>query len=248
MSSLRTVRHLGRLTQLPLRALVPTAAPLAALRFVARARAAPLSTSAPRLKKFKAAKVKAAAPAAGVDEADVDRIVDKTKARMGKTADWARLIVFDHVERGKGRVTPALLDPVKVTLPDQPGLVPLNAVASVTVKGGALIVEVWDKAAEKHVEAALYKANLPGLSIQRDAGAIRIPVTKPTAEIRAALLKHVHDTVETARIQIRQARTDGLKALGGRGEDGADDVQELANKYGGEVDALEVAAKKELAK
>lgn len=37
----------------------------------------------------------------------------------------------------------ALLDSVKVTLPDQ-GTIPLTAVASVTIKQGTLYVEVWD--------------------------------------------------------------------------------------------------------
>jgi hypothetical protein len=37
----------------------------------------------------------------------------------------------------------ALLDSVKVTIPDQ-GTIPLNAVASVTVKQNTLFVEVWD--------------------------------------------------------------------------------------------------------
>jgi hypothetical protein len=37
----------------------------------------------------------------------------------------------------------ALLDSVKVTIPDQ-GTIPLNAVASVTVKQSTLFVEVWD--------------------------------------------------------------------------------------------------------
>lgn len=37
----------------------------------------------------------------------------------------------------------ALLDSVKVTLPDQ-GTIPLSAVASVTIKQGTLYVEVWD--------------------------------------------------------------------------------------------------------
>lgn len=38
----------------------------------------------------------------------------------------------------------ALLDTVKLTVPDVPGSRSLNSVASVTVKGNALYVDVWD--------------------------------------------------------------------------------------------------------
>lgn len=37
-----------------------------------------------------------------------------------------------------------LLDSVKVTTPDVPGSRSLNNVASVTVKGSALMVNIWD--------------------------------------------------------------------------------------------------------
>jgi ribosome recycling factor len=47
--------------------------------------------------------------------------------------------------------TAALLDGVKVTLPDTPGLTPLNAVASVTVKSNSLFIEVWDTDVSGHI-------------------------------------------------------------------------------------------------
>jgi ribosome recycling factor len=86
----------------------------------------------------------------------------------------------------------ALLDSVKVTIPDQ-GTIPLNAVASVTVKQSTLFVEVWDtdvspslvlesypdKKASKHVESAIHKANLPGITPQKmGANTLKIPVPR----------------------------------------------------------------------
>jgi ribosome recycling factor len=56
------------------------------------------------------------------------------------------------------------------------------------------------------------------------------------------------DTVEAAKQQIRTARTDGLKSLGGRGEEGSDDVQTMTDTNVSEVDALLVKAKKEFEK
>lgn len=50
---------------------------------------------------------------------------------------------YSSFPREADEVGIALLDSVKVTLPDQ-GTVPLTAVASVTIKQGTLYVEVWD--------------------------------------------------------------------------------------------------------
>ncbi|TXT07144.1 hypothetical protein VHUM_03314 [Vanrija humicola] len=184
---------------------------------------------------------------AGLTAEERDSVIDKTKEKITKSTDWAKGLVFEGVERGRGRVSPAVLDSIKVTLPDQGG-VPLNQVASVTVRSNALFVDVWEPSALKHVESAINKANLPGLSPMRDGAGIKIPVPKPSGEVRTSILKSIHETVEAAKNQIRVARTDGLKALGGRGEDGTDDVQEIVDKATGELDKLVVTAKKELEK
>lgn len=98
-------------------------------------------------------------------EAHDDAVIEKAKVKMEKTVSWFKSVVFDGVERGKGRITPgmfisvfpvvcalnhpvwnptALLDPVRVQLPDYDTAEPLQSVASVTVKQGALWVEVYD--------------------------------------------------------------------------------------------------------
>jgi ribosome recycling factor len=100
-------------------------------------------------------------------ENNLNDVLEKTERRMEKAVDWAKGTVFDMVERGRGRVSPGeslfgilmtpisvlsvspsnvsvLLDSVKVTTPDVPGSRSLNNVASVTVKGTALMVNIWD--------------------------------------------------------------------------------------------------------
>jgi ribosome recycling factor len=166
------------------------------------------------------------------------QVIERTKGKMDKAVDWARGVVFDGVERGRGKVSPgewrselsergagcrlrdvwlivsALLDTVKVTLPDA-GTSPLNAVASVTVRQMTLYVEVFDtdvrlvtfssecpdgpclntrykmlipEKTMKHVESAINKANLPGLSPQRiDARSLKIPVSRYVDDPRAPL-------------------------------------------------------------
>ena len=47
---------------------------------------------------------------------------------------------------------------------------------------------------------------------------------------------------------MRAARTDGLNAVGGKGEDGADDVDKLSKTFVTELDEVVAKAKKEFAK
>lgn len=71
---------------------------------------------------------------------------------------------------------------------------------------------------------------------------------RPTHDQRQELLKHIAANIETAKNQVRHARTDGMNSLGGRGEEGSDDVQKLANEFGGALDQLASQAKKEFEK
>lgn len=130
----------------------------------------------------------------------------------------------------------ALLDPVRVQLPDYDAAEPLQSVASVTVKQGALWVEVYDPDVSrlspllllsinlsrphscfktlKHVESAIHAANLPGISPQKDSSrTLRIPISRPSSETRTAIEKMIADQGEAAKIRLRGARTDALKAL-----------------------------------
>lgn len=61
------------------------------------------------------------------------------------------------------------------------------------------------------------------------------------------MIKSIGANIETAKNQVRKARTDGLNSLGGKGEPGTDDVQKLADKFGGMLDDSLSQLKKELA-
>lgn len=66
----------------------------------------------------------------------------------------------------------------------------------------------------KHVESAIHSANLPGISPQRNSSRIlRIPISRPTSEVRTAIEKMIADQGEAAKIRLRGARVDALKAL-----------------------------------
>lgn len=124
---------------------------------------------------------------------------------------------------------------------------PLKSLASITVKANVLVVDVWDATAGKHVESALHSANLPGISPQRDGNSLRLPVARPTADVRKDILRTLHEAVEQGKSQVRLARTDALKALGGRGAEGTDDIQKATDKHTADLEKLQQSAKKELA-
>lgn len=68
----------------------------------------------------------------------------------------------------------------------------------------------------KHVERAIYTADLgliPQTIPNGDEFLIRVPIPRPTAETRAALLKDVSRICENARVSIRSARHTGQKQL-----------------------------------
>ncbi|WWD16089.1 hypothetical protein CI109_100514 [Kwoniella shandongensis] len=185
----------------------------------------------------------------GAGEVVIEEVVGKAKTKMEKAVHWARAVIFEGVERGRGRVTPALLDSVRVDVPDMPGSSHLNTVASVTSKGNTLFVEVYDTSYIKPVESAIHSANLPGISPQRmSESTLKIPIARPTVEQRAEILKSLHDTVEAAKQQIRTARTDGFRALGGRKANGTDDVQKVVDEMVKDLEGQLVAAKKEFEK
>lgn len=61
-------------------------------------------------------------------------------------------------------------------------------------------------------------------------------------------MKSLGETIESAKQQLRLARMDGIKALGGKGEDGVDEVQEITDGFVKDLEALLGTAKKEFEK
>ena len=60
-------------------------------------------------------------------------------------------------------------------------VVPLNNIASITVKQNSLFVDVWDATpgTGKAVESAIHSANMPGISPQRmSETSIKIPISR----------------------------------------------------------------------
>ncbi|KAI0777289.1 ribosome recycling factor domain-containing protein [Trametes elegans] len=132
----------------------------------------------------------------------------KTEGKMLTVLEWFRKEVAALETRATGRVTPALLAPVRVKVPggaDSRG-VRLEEVATVGVKEGTtLLVTVFEEHTLKHVEQAIYEAKIPSITPQRlDSRTIKIPIPKPTVGTRNALYTTATRLAEDARVQMRK--------------------------------------------
>jgi len=145
-----------------------------------------------------------------------------------------------------GRASVSLLDPVMV---DAYGSkMPLNQVGSVSVPESRLLtVQVWDASMIKAVEKAIRESDL-GLNPQTDGSLIRIPIPDLNEERRAELTKVAGKYAEQARVSIRNVRRDAMDGLKKMEKDNeisedehkrmADEVQDLTDKYVGQVDTM----------
>jgi ribosome recycling factor len=153
-----------------------------------------------------------------------------------------------------GKATTTLLDAVKVECYGQ--VMPLNQVASISVPESRLIlVQPWDRTIVSDVEKALHKSDL-GLVPNTDGNVIRLPIPPLTEERRHDLVKIVRKHAEEARVSVRNIRRDANENLKKAQKDGAvseddshkamDKVQELTDKYVGEVDGSLKAKEEEI--
>ncbi|SDD63425.1 MULTISPECIES: ribosome recycling factor [Kordiimonas] len=153
-----------------------------------------------------------------------------------------------------GRATTSLLDPVTVDV--YGANMPLNQVGTVGVPEPRMLsVQVWDKSNVSAVEKAIRNSGL-GLNPMIDGQLVRIPIPELNEERRAELAKVAAKYAETGRIAIRNVRRDGMDQLKKMEKDKsiseddhkmyADEVQELTNKFVGEVDELLQAKEKEI--
>ena len=154
-----------------------------------------------------------------------------------------------------GRASPAMLDGVRVDYYGTP--TPVNQVASVTVVDARLItIKPWEKAMIAVIDKAIRASDL-GLNPVPDTELVRLPIPPLTAERRRDLVKSVKKMAEAAKVAIRTgARRDAMDLLKDAEKDkeitedekkvGEKKVQDLTDKYIGQVDALDAAKEKEI--
>ncbi|KAI0827080.1 ribosome recycling factor [Trametes gibbosa] len=132
----------------------------------------------------------------------------KAEGKIQTALEWYRKEVAALETRATGRVTPVLLNPVRVKVPgaSDPRGVRLEEVATVGVKEGTtLLVTVFEEHTLKYVEQGIYEAKIPSVTPQKlDGRTIKIPIPKPTVETRNALYTTASRLAEDARVQLRK--------------------------------------------
>lgn len=180
---------------------------------------------------------------------DID--LDDIERRM-KGANEALKSEFSGLRTG--RASTSLLDPVMVDV--YGSNMPLNQVGTVSVPEPRMLsVQVWDKANVSAVEKAIRNSGL-GLNPMLDGQLVRIPIPELNEERRRELAKIAAKYAEQARIAVRNVRRDGMDQLKKAEKDKliseddhkmyADEIQELTNKYVGDVDTALQAKEAEI--
>ncbi|KAG8960230.1 hypothetical protein FRC03_006886 [Tulasnella sp. 419] len=178
---------------------------------------------------------------------------DKAEKKMSSCLDWFKKELSVLENRAVGRVTPAILDGVKVEAHHSDGaLVKLQEVATVGVKEGTiLMVTVFDEHNLKHVEKAIYAAKIPNCTPQKiDSRTLRIPMPRPTLESIAAFVKTSSTLTEETKVKIRSAREGAVKVVSKLGCDKKSpemaEIQKITEKWSAEAEVAFQKFKKDV--
>jgi ribosome recycling factor len=155
-----------------------------------------------------------------------------------------------------GKASPALVENLEVSVAAYGSVMKLNSLAVITSpEPRMLVVQPFDPSTSGDIDKAIRESKL-GLNPVNEGQRIRLPIPELSEERRVELVKSVKSMSEEGRVRIRGARKDGMD-LGKRmksdndlTEDGQRDyeanVQDLTNKYVGEIDSLTDAKEKEV--
>jgi ribosome recycling factor len=178
-------------------------------------------------------------------------INSESDSRMSKSVE---VLKTELAKIRTGRAHPSLLE--HVTVDYYGSQVPLNQAANINAEDArTLSVVPFDKSMVGKIEKAIMTSDL-GLNPATSGANIRVPLPALTEERRADLVKVVHSEGEHAKIAIRNIRRDAnhqLKEFQKEKELTEDDVrrgetmiQQLTDRYVGEVDDLVAVKEKEL--
>jgi ribosome recycling factor len=153
-----------------------------------------------------------------------------------------------------GRANTSMLDGIKVDYYGTP--TPVNQVATVQVVDARLItVKPWEKNMIAVIDKAIRASDL-GINPVADSELVRLPIPPLTQERRKELAKSVGKQTEEARVAVRSARRDAMDMIKDAEKDkqitederkkGETKVQELTDKYIGQLDEIAKAKEKEI--
>ena len=153
-----------------------------------------------------------------------------------------------------GRANASILDRINVDYYGTP--TPVNQLAQISVpEARMLVITPWDANCTKDIEKAILASDI-GINPQNDGKTIRLSFPQPTEERRKELSKQVSRLAEDGKVAVRNVRRDAMdkiKAMKKNGEMTEDEqkisekeVQDLADKYVKNLDALAAEKSKEI--
>lgn len=144
-----------------------------------------------------------------------------------------------------GKASPAMLDGIMVEYYGVP--TPLSGTASITTPDARTIaIKPFEKALFAEIEKSIRNSNI-GLSPMNDGELIRLNIPPLTEDRRRDLVKRVKQEIETAKINIRNARQDANNSIkklksDGVSEDeikmGEERIQKLTDAYIVKIDGI----------
>lgn len=110
-----------------------------------------------------------------------------------------------------GRVRPNIVEHLQVE--SYGAMTPLNGLASISNSDArTLVVSPWDKNTISSIEKAISEAEL-GVQPVVEGDLIRLSFPTLTDEVRAQVIKVLHNKAEEARVRLRQTRDEALRML-----------------------------------
>lgn len=153
-----------------------------------------------------------------------------------------------------GRANASVLDKISI---DYYGTVtPVQQIGSISSpEPRMLVIQPWDATVLSDIEKAINKSDL-GIAPQNDGKVIRLNFPPLTEERRRELVKLVKKYAEEAKVQIRNARRDGIESYKKQKKDGEiteddlktieKDIQTMTDKYIKEIDDITSDKEKEI--
>ncbi|HMS30888.1 MAG TPA: ribosome recycling factor [Candidatus Saccharibacteria bacterium] len=166
----------------------------------------------------------------------------------------------DHLEESlkkvrTGRAHPSIIEGLMVEVYGQ--VMPLNQVANITAPEPQLLqITPFDPSNLQAIATAIRNDQTMGLNPSDDGRVVRVPMPPLTEELRRQIVKSLGDTVEEAKISLRNIRHDAIKEVkrARDAKEASDDdvkrtetqVTEIINEYNNKVDALAKAKETEI--
>ncbi|MFO0970842.1 MAG: ribosome recycling factor [Candidatus Saccharimonadales bacterium] len=154
-----------------------------------------------------------------------------------------------------GRAHPSIVEGIRVEVYGQ--LMPLNQVANITAPEPQLLqITPFDPTNLQAIATAIRNDQTMSLNPSDDGRVVRVPMPPLTEELRRQIVKSLGDTVEEAKITLRNIRHDAIKEakrLKDTKEFSEDDVKrtetqvaEAINEFNSKVEAAAKAKEQEI--